>query len=257
MDFNKFEKRLPTPQTAVDIFKDRWLCDLSDAVPGVVSGKIPLFGNSDQRPTLAAHHLGHADSFKGMKILELGPLEAAHTYHLEKLGADSIVSVEANAEAFLKCLIVKELLGLKSKFHFGDLLEFMTEKLNSSPDDRFDVVFCSGVLYHMSDPLHLIELLSKTADRCFVWTHYYKEGLPNRTAKAGERAGFKATYWVHRYGDTMQSSSFMGGNQPTAAWLTREELLNAFRHFGYQTIEVVGEDGEHELGPHIGFTAKK
>ncbi len=37
-----------------------------------------------------------------MNILELGPLEGAHTYQLR------ILAIEANAEAFLKCLVVKE-----------------------------------------------------------------------------------------------------------------------------------------------------
>lgn len=257
MNFNKFETRLPSHQTAIDIFKDHWLCDLNDVLAGVESGTIPLFGEGERRPALAAQYLGKNGSLKGMRILELGPLEAAHTYHLEKLEAECIVSVEANAEAFLKCLIVKELLNLKASFLFGDFVEYLSKRLNAPINEHFDIVFCSGVLYHMPDPLHLIELISQTADCCFVWTHYYKDGLQDRTPEINEKTGFKATYWVRPYGDTVESPHFMGGNQPVAAWLSRDELLSAFHHFGYRHINVVLEETENELGPHIGFAASK
>ena len=65
---------------------------------------------------LAAQVFGTRGRLAGFGILELGPLEGAHTYRLEQLGAERILAIEANVEAYLKCLIVKEILGLiKSK----------------------------------------------------------------------------------------------------------------------------------------------
>ncbi len=49
----------------------------------------------------------------GMHVLELGPLEAGHTYLLSQAGARTITAVEANPRAYLKCLIIKELLKLE------------------------------------------------------------------------------------------------------------------------------------------------
>ena len=71
---------------------------------------------TDSRVPLAARFLGSNGRLDGVDILELGPLEAGHTYALAQLGAN-ITAVEANAEAYLKCLLVKELLGIdKAKF---------------------------------------------------------------------------------------------------------------------------------------------
>jgi hypothetical protein len=75
-----FELRYPTPQTAVDIFSGRWASDLSKVCPVVGTGQADVFVG-DSRPKLAAESLGNKDGrLDGMRILELGPLEAAHSY---------------------------------------------------------------------------------------------------------------------------------------------------------------------------------
>ena len=90
--------------------------------------------------------LSKIGDYKGISVLELGPLEGGHAYMLEKAGVGSVLSIEANTRAFLKCLISKEIFGL-NKCHF--LLGDFTEYLNKLDEHiRFDLVFASGVLYH-------------------------------------------------------------------------------------------------------------
>ena len=110
-DFNKFELRAPSAQNLIDIFSGKWASDFGKIYPGLNAGIAELFV-SDERPRLAAQYLGTNGRLDAMSVLELGPLEAGHTYQLEQLGAD-ITAVEANCEAYLKCLLVKELLNLK------------------------------------------------------------------------------------------------------------------------------------------------
>ncbi len=89
-------------QNAIDIFGDRWASKIEEVCPGQTSGPGPYLGE-DPRPSIAAQYLGfEPGSLQGMNILELGPLEGARTYQLAKLGADRILAIEANAEAFLK-----------------------------------------------------------------------------------------------------------------------------------------------------------
>lgn len=65
-------------------------------------------------------------SLDAMTILELGPLEGAHTYQLARLGAKHILAIEANSEAYLKCLVVKEILQIpRCRFLLGDCLIFL------------------------------------------------------------------------------------------------------------------------------------
>jgi hypothetical protein len=247
----RFELRAPSAQTAVDVFHGRWAGDLSELLNVTGTGLHRLF-TTDIRPVQAAQHFGQNSSLAGMSVLEIGPLEGAHTWKLEQLGAESIVAVESNVEAWLKCLVVKEILNLqRSRFLLGDALAYM----RSNPQ-RFDLIMCSGVLYHMADPLDLIEQIARTSDRCFVWTHYYHPERPAYNFLPGKvsRTDQEFTYWTHTYGD--RSTGFWGGNLTSAAWMTDTDLLNAFRHFGLNKIQVLNNDIQHSNGPALTFVAE-
>ena len=63
--------------------------------------------SSEEQCAKVAQYLGfEPGSLQGMNILELGPLEATHTYQLAKLGADRVLAIEAEYGSFLKCLVV-------------------------------------------------------------------------------------------------------------------------------------------------------
>ena len=65
-------------------------------------------------------------AWAGFACLELGPLEAGHSYILDRAGALEVLAIEANRRAFLKCLVVKEMIGLPSvRFVLGDFNEFL------------------------------------------------------------------------------------------------------------------------------------
>lgn len=252
-DFNKFESRAPAAQNLIDIFAGKWASDFSRVLPGLNAGTAEMFV-SDSRVPLAAQYLGKDARFDGMDVLELGPLEAGHTYALEHLGAN-VTAVEANCEAYLKCLLVKELLELKrTKFLLGDFSGFL-----QTTDQTFDIIFASGVLYHMTEPLKLIELIGKCTKRCFVWSHYFDAAhYPNakRTPRKVEFAGREFTHHEQPYPD-MESGKFWGGNQPVATWLGREDMLDAFRAVGFDQIEVVQEHPSHPHGACMSFVAQK
>lgn len=249
----KFEQRAPHPQNAFDIFEGRWASDIGGLF-GADTGGMNLFTN-DPRPKQAADALGMKGRLDGMSVLELGPLEAAHSYNLQRLGAKSIYAIEANAEAFLKCLIAKEFLGLdKVTFGLGDFTEYL-----ESTDKRYDIVFNSGCLYHMSDPIKLLKLVSDHSDKTFLWTHYHDKDLDPvpRVALPAERFGYKATYHEAIY-EGQDGPRFWGGNRATACWLEREHLIGALKHLGYQKVEILAEARENvPAGPHITIAASR
>jgi hypothetical protein len=250
--FVYLERRKPDSQTTVDLFRDRWASDLAPLLGVAGTGDARLFTDSPL-PAAAAEALGHRGRLSGMTVLELGPLEGAHTYALEQLGAKSIVAVEANAEAYLKCLIVKELLSLSARFLFGDVVRFLEDG-----DARYDLIFCSGILYHMEDPLRLIELICSATDRCFVWSHYYDaERHPPALFQPTtvERSGMTVTHWTHTYGD--RGANFWGGIDLSAVWLERECLLNAFKHFGLDQVHIIEDTRDHPHGAAMSFTAQR
>lgn len=252
----KFELRYPSPQTAVDIFAGSWASDLSKVCQVVGTGRADLFVG-DGRPKQAAEALGNRDGhLDGMRLLELGPLEAAHSFQLERLGAASIVGIETNVDAFLKCLIVKEILDLKkTRFMFGDALEFLNKT-----EDRFDMVFCSGVLYHMSDPVALIKAICNVTDKCFIWTHYYNDECGNtdgnRTKRHVNILGFDADYYELEY-PQRNNRSFLGGNKNLRAWMTRDDIVACFKYFGLNDVILLGDAPLNPAGACLSFAASR
>jgi Protein of unknown function (DUF1698) len=247
----KFEQRPPAHVNAIDIFAGHWATDLSEFDPSWRGGEAKLV--NDPRPRSAAEHLGHANRLDGMTVLELGPLEGAHTYRLEQLGAARILAIESNVEAYLKCLVIKEALGLKrSEFLLGDFALYL-----QSCTQRFDMVFASGVLYHMEDPVALIRDMARKTDRCFVWTHYLDENRDEqRVTTPVTRDGLQVTYYRAPYLDRAQPV-FWGGNKPSASWMKREDILGSFRHFGLDEITIIAEEPDSQPGPSITFAARR
>jgi hypothetical protein len=243
LKFEKFTRQAPSPQNSVDIFRDRWASDISEVVPGIESGATGHFVGDPRPGFLLKNFAGEHGTLAGMRILELGPLEGAHTYQLEKLGADEVVAIEANAEAYLKCLVVKEILGLKrARFLYGESMEYLRKD-----HTRWSIIFCCGVLYHMIDPIALIELMSEHTDRIFVWTHYCSsEWQPEyiQIKRRGEQ--FRYCERVYRRRDC---GTFWGGVQDRSFWMPRDDILRAFQIYGFVNVDVHHEDPDHENGP--------
>jgi len=247
----------PSPQAALDIFHGEWASKFPEPLADVTAGPIPLF--QDSRICWALEQMG---GVKGQSILELGPLEAGHTYMLEKAGAGSIIAVEANTRAYLKCLVAKELLHIsRAQFLCGDFVEYLRVCKT-----RFDTCIASGVLYHMRNPIELIALLSKASDRLFLWTHYFDASVIMANAgirqkfpshAQGDHEGFACTYHRYEYQQALDYQGFCGGSAPYSNWLEREDILACLRHFGFGEISTSFEQPDHPNGPAFALVASK
>ena len=248
----------PSPQRALDLFDGEWssLFPPTDAGP-LRAGRVPLF--EDHRLEWA---IGRMGGVVGRRVLELGPLEAGHTWMLEQRGAAEIVAIEANRRAFLKCLVVKEVLGMvRARFLLGDFVAFLREH----PDARFDIGIASGVLYHMRNPVDLLGRLSRTCDRLYLWTHYYDPGeVAGRPVGARFGApetlsvdGFEHTLHPHWYQAARFDRRFCGSGETHPRWMTRAAILAALRHCGYSQIDVAFEEPGHANGPAFAIVAER
>jgi len=248
----------PSPQTMLDIFKGEWSSKLPGEMGQLEAGGIPLF--EDSRLAWGLAELG---GIAGQNVLELGPLEGGHTYMLEKAGAASVTSIEANTRAFLKCLVVKELLGLnRTRFQCGDFIEYLRTTRES-----FDFTLASGVLYHMRRPAELIRLLAQTSDRVLIWTHYYDGDIIRNTphlihkfpskGETMEEAGFRHTLYRQEYAEGLGWNGFCGGTANHSYWMSRSDILNCLRHFGFTQLRVHMEHPDFANGPCFLIAAKK
>jgi hypothetical protein len=248
----------PSAQNALDIFKGEWSSKLPDSL-GLVTEPGPAELFEDGRVTWAQEVLG---SFEGWRILELGPLEGGHSYMFQNAKAGRVTSIEANTRAFLKCLSIKEVLKLdRVDFLLGDFMTYLEDCAES-----YDMVFASGVLYHMAEPIKLIRLLSGVSNRVFIWTHYYDaEVIAARVELAHkfgdivsfEEDGVSYECSEQSYKEALGWAGFCGGPGRTSKWMTRDSILRALEHYGLTEVQIAFEAPDHPNGPSFAICAKR
>ena len=247
-----FASDAPNTQATVDIFANQWIT----AVPpelGVVAGSVNHF-DPEVDPRVSWVESLLPDGLSGMSVLELGPFEAYQTALLEQAGANPVLAVEGSETAFLKCLIVKELLGLNARFLYGDVQKFLAES-----DDRYDIIWASGILYHQSDPIGLLERIAEHADRVFLHTHFYDPAtpLPSIVADRMNPKGDVHAPWhgsvlhLHRYEyvDATFTNRFAGGPQQHAMWMELADIEYVLTTVGLSDITYGVLDPKNPQGP--------
>lgn len=194
----------------------------------------------------------------GAHVLEIGPMEATHTCQLERAGA-RVDAVEANRLAFLKCLVAKEILDLKAKFFLAEVNDWMRQSTQ-----LYDLVVACGVLYHMRDPLALLELCARKAPALFLWTHYVADSERERAAQAqspyystDRRLGFDVRLFERSYLGAEQADKFCGGVFDNPRWMFRDDLPEALAALGYDDIRIGHEDLTHRNGPAFCIYARR
>lgn len=247
---------LPSAQNSLDLFPGDWASKLPPPFETLHAGNADLF--NDKRILWLRDQLG---GFDKMRVFECGPLEGGHTYMLEKFGADSILSVEAGTRAFLRCLVLKEMLGThKSRFLLGDFVRQL------GTGERYDLVLACGVLYHLVDPVAAIATMSKVTDQIYVWTHYYDEQKIKARAvvahhfqgsSPAEHDGFKHTLHRQQYQSRLGNPGFMGGSEHYSHWLSHNDLLEAIRFFGFTDITIHFDEPDGAAGPNISLLARR
>jgi SAM-dependent methyltransferase len=221
----------------------------------------------DTRPAWAAGVI--PGGFEGKDVLELGPFEGYQTYGIARAGARRILAVEANSINFLKCLCVKELYGLdRAHFLLGDIAAYV-----GTCPERFDVVWASGVLYHLQNPMHFIECVAGLAPYAYVWTHYFdasamaalddvqaRHFVPNADVvrRYGERdvVLHARSYLIPDYADNVPAY-WEGGLDELTYWLEKDDIVWLFERAG-MTIERIEFDDTSINGlPAFAFVARR
>ncbi len=253
---DQYVRSAPSAQNALDLFAGTWSSCLP-SVLGLHAGPLPMFAD-----TRIVKVLEHLDSIKAFKVLELGPLEGGHTYMLHEAGA-RVIAIEGSSRAYLKCLVVKEILNLnRAHFVLGDFNPYL-----DATSERYDLVVASGVLYHAMEPLTLLERIARVCDRVAIWTHYWERDAVAADDKIArvflddpvgvDWHGHRLTLHPRHYREALQWSGFCGGPESSAMWLERDDLMTALTEVGFGTITVLEEETDHVNGPAILLCAER
>jgi hypothetical protein len=252
----RIETRAASHQNAVDLVPG-W----NHAFPehlAIKAGSAPLY--NDARIQWGVEQFGN---LAGTRVLELGPLEGFHTAMLECNRPAVLDAVEANVAAYLRCLITKQVFDLRrAKFQLGNFLPWLARD-----DDKYDLIVACGVLYHMNDPVYLLDLISRRTDAVYLWTHYFDStampagdprGLAfvdhSRTVRCGEH---KIRMRARRYYGAEQNLMFCGGPEDLHYWMEKPAIMNVLRTFGFDDIRTAHDQPDHPNGPAISIFARR
>jgi hypothetical protein len=253
----EYSNLTPENINSLNLFPNQW----TSHVPGANGpGGVPLF--QDSRITWMLGEVGDVTNYQ---VLDLGPLEAGHTYMLEKAGAD-VLAIEGNKDSFLRCLIVKNYLNLKARFFLGDFAKGLGDK------DYYDLIIAAGVLYHMEDPIQLVIDLSSKTDTIYFWTHFYEPDLTlwhpdlNDLLLQKWRPDLMSTQSVgnvevrmvpQSYGESLGWAGFCGGPELGSRWIFREDLLALLKELGFDDIRINDDNPGHQNGPSFSLLAQR
>ncbi len=248
-----FDPRLPAHQNALDLFPGSWVSKFPPC-SGLTGGEAAHF--DDGRVTWAASELG---GMNGLSILELGPFEGYNTYQFQSFGASSVVAVESSHVNFLKCLVVKNIFGLNSTFLLGDCQQYL-----ANTRTKFDVCWASGILYHMIEPVKLLQGIRRVADTAFIWTQYYDEeklsakgGMGSFDASRDKTIAFEGRQMRLRHRNYPHSGMvFSGGQDSFSYWMVRDDIMFVLDRLGYRNITIGVDNPDHIHGPAMFFLAR-
>lgn len=245
---------LPRAQNAVDAIPG-WNHAFPPAL-GLQAGPAHLYDDARIRWCIA--EMG--GDLTGRRVLELGPLEGMHTAMLVAAGAQ-VDAVEANTLAFMRCLVTREILGYaNAKFWLGDFMAWLAER-----DDRYDLIVASGVLYHMEEPIRLLELMAARADAIFLWTHVYADGLKDDPLRGvafsgqtteREIGGERFTLFERSYYAAWRDPKFCGGPLDRHYWMRAADILKVLDLLGFDAATAHVEDA-HPNGPAFSVFARR
>jgi SAM-dependent methyltransferase len=178
---------------------------------------------------------------RGWRVLELGPRTGHHSVLLDKLGAREIVGVEGRQENVEICNRTRDLYGLPALYVRQDLERLASGEEQPAFAPGFDLVFCLGLLYHLSDPAPLLRWAHTQAPRLFLGTHYYER----RAESLFKPPAFTPTLYQGRQAIRFRElgpDDPHGGMRTSSTWLGDDHLVELLRDVGYARVEVLGRD---------------
>jgi hypothetical protein len=239
LDFPRFCFRFPDHRNAFALHQGVWRQTVDDLDVPSVWERV----KRDIRPQWSAEVF---PGFSDFKVIELGPQDGLISAGLEAYGVGSITAIEANTDSFLRCLILKNALGLQATYLLGDFVAFL-----KSPTTSADLIYGSGVLYHLTDPVGFLLDCARAAPNLYLWTFHHDadaiaanayETLCFGGASDFSRDGQSFTYHRRFYRpDIRDLATYSGGIEPHANWLSLNDLKRALDFAGYEIRRTVDD----------------
>jgi SAM-dependent methyltransferase len=177
------------------------------------------------------------ENHTGITIADLGSLEGGYAAEFARAGYE-VTGFEGRAENYVNAVLLKHALGLP---HLNFVLGDVRDKL---PGTEFDVIFCSGLLYHLDKPVEFINLLGQATRQMLILnTHYSLEGgHPESSHHPGSGCDYSEAEHEGRKGHWYRESISRWdsyGNE-SSFWLRKDELIASLKEAGFYKVDELG-----------------
>ena len=211
----------------------------------------PLISESPR--TIAIHEslerfVGSA--LRGKTAVDLGCLEGGQSFELWRAGL-TVLGVEGRKDNWQRCLLIRDHYRAEGEMEFvhSDVREFR-------PGKSFDVVVCSGLLYHLDDPAAYVAVLGQltaSGGMLYLDTHVAPEdvdmpGCEFREFLSPWRSRFVSDLEIcyREYVEDVTLPESSVGNQ-ISLWMNGASHLNLLHRAGFgRVFELNGYFGTDE-----------
>ncbi|MGE4243828.1 class I SAM-dependent methyltransferase [Ramlibacter sp.] len=217
-----------------------------------ISHNVPLTPTLCTRPgeplieasprTRAIHdalHLYLPGGPRGKSAVDLGCLEGGLTFELWRAGLQ-VLGVEVRQDNLDRALLLRDHFRAEGEMAFlqADVREFR-------PGRRFDVVVCSGLLYHLDDPAaYIVQLAELTAPGGLLYldTHVAPEDVElaecefrgSLSPLRSRDAGGTTIRWRDYAEDVTQAESSVGN--ATSMWMDTDSHVELLIRAGFSRV---------------------
>lgn len=190
-----------------------------------------------------------------LRVLDLGSLEGIYALEFALHGAQ-VVGIEGRESNNAHARFAAEALEVSN-------VEFITDDVRNLCQDkygRFDVVFCSGLFYHLPgvDACRFISSIAQVCKRLLIIdTHV---GLRSDVSISWEGHSYQGfVYKEHSPNDTLDvkaSRKWASLDNETSFWFTKPSLLNLLRDVGFTSaFEVLSPKSFADYSDRLTFAA--
>ena len=169
------------------------------------------------------------------RVVDLGCLEGHYAIEFAQQGCE-VLGIEGRAASVAKCEFARRELGLERlRFVQDDVRNFSRYRYG-----EFDIVLCSGLLYHLPAP-DAWKLLCAMHEACsgMVIIDTFVSLASQTTIEIGGRTYHGHFYGEHEAGDSTQDKAaklWASLDNARSFWFTEPSLLNLLARAGFTTV---------------------
>lgn len=175
------------------------------------------------------------ESLAELRVLDLACLEGQFALEFARHGCQ-VVGIEGRPANVEKAEFAKQVLGIdRVRFIVDDVRRISAERYG-----QFDIVLCSGILYHLAarDIGPFLDTLAAMTLRVLIVDTHVSLTPEAEFGFEGQRYHGR-TFREHGPGDTaatIESRTLASLDNPQSFWLTRPSLLNMLERVGFTSL---------------------